>query len=126
VSAEEACGRAEEALGLLRLSSKVDAFPEALSDGEKQRVAVARALVRRPALVLADEPTASLDDRSASVVIEALRDAARATNAAVVIATHDPRLFAIADRTLHLADGVLIEPQPRRAFRPRVLQAGGR
>jgi putative ABC transport system ATP-binding protein len=122
----EACRQAEAALGLLGLASRIDAFPDALSGGEKQRVAVARALVRQPALILADEPTASLDDEAATAVVQALRRAAKEAGAAVLIATHDPRVLEIADRTLHLKDGLLNEPQPRRAFRPRVLHAGAR
>jgi putative ABC transport system ATP-binding protein len=100
---------AADKLASLGLSAKADAFPEALSGGEKQRVAVARALIRNPRLILADEPTASLDDRSAGLVKEAIANAARTTSCAVLVVTHDPRLFDIADRVLHLVDGSLSE-----------------
>jgi putative ABC transport system ATP-binding protein len=120
----EACRLAETALASLGLAERVDAMPDALSGGEKQRVAVARALVRNPALILADEPTASLDDRSATIVIEGLRHAARSASAAVLVATHDARVFEIADRKLHLKDGVLVEAPSRRTF--RLLNAGAR
>jgi putative ABC transport system ATP-binding protein len=97
---------AESALAALGLADRVDALPEALSGGEKQRVAVARAIVRHPALILADEPTASLDAASAEVVLDALKTAARRRDAAVLLVTHDARVFDIADRRVHLADGV--------------------
>jgi putative ABC transport system ATP-binding protein len=107
-SAAEAERLAEEALAALGLSSRIDALPESLSGGERQRVAVARALVRRPRLILADEPTASLDDVSARVVINALRSTATRTSCAVLVVTHDARLFGIADRMWTLRDGALI------------------
>lgn len=110
VSPVEASVRAETTLTALGLASRVDALPEELSGGEKQRVAVARALVRQPGLILADEPTASLDDVSASVVAGALRSAATRSSCGVLIATHDARVFPIADRLLHLRDGALVAP----------------
>jgi putative ABC transport system ATP-binding protein len=100
---------AEAALDSLGLLSRVDAFPEALSGGERQRVAVARALVRNPQLILADEPTASLDNASAAAVIDAIKEAARRTSCAVLLVTHDPRVLHIADRTLQLDAGKLLE-----------------
>ena len=121
----EATRLAETALASLGLAARVDALPETLSGGEKQRVAVARALVRHPALILADEPTASLDAASADVVLDALSTAARRWGAAVLLVTHDARVFDIADRRVHLADGVLVEHGPR-AVRPRRLQAFAR
>jgi putative ABC transport system ATP-binding protein len=107
VPLKEASHRAEAALGSLGLSHRIDAFPEDLSGGEQQRVAVARALVREPRLILADEPTASLDDVSAAVVKEAIRDAAKRFSCAVLLVTHDARLFDIAHRLLRLVDGAL-------------------
>jgi putative ABC transport system ATP-binding protein len=103
----EASRRAEGALAALGLSHRIDAFPEHMSGGEQQRVAVARALVRDPKLILADEPTASLDDVSAAIVKDAIRDAARRLSCAVLLVTHDARLFDIADRRLRLVDGTL-------------------
>jgi len=100
---------AADQLETLGLATKVDAFPEDLSGGEKQRVAVARALVRKPRLILADEPTASLDDLSAGLVKEAIATAARTTSCAALVVTHDPRLFEIADRVLRLENGNLSE-----------------
>ncbi len=100
---------AADQLATLGLAAKVDAFPEDLSGGEKQRVAVARALIRKPRLILADEPTASLDDLSAGLVKEAIATAARTTSCAALVVTHDPRLFEIADRVLRLENGNLSE-----------------
>lgn len=100
---------AADQLETLGLAAKVDAFPEDLSGGEKQRVAVARALIRKPRLILADEPTASLDDLSAGLVKEAIATAARTTSCAALVVTHDPRLFEIADRVLRLENGNLSE-----------------
>jgi putative ABC transport system ATP-binding protein len=100
---------AADQLEALGLAPKVDAFPEDLSGGEKQRVAVARALIRKPRLILADEPTASLDDLSAGLVKEAIAIAARTTSCAALVVTHDPRLFEIADRVLRLENGNLSE-----------------
>jgi putative ABC transport system ATP-binding protein len=100
--------RAERALQALGLGARIDALPAALSGGEKQRVAVARALIREPQLVLADEPTASLDDESASIVKDALLATARRRSCGVLIVTHDARLLDIADRVVRLVDGRLI------------------
>ena len=115
---EEAIDATEAVLASLGLGDRVDAFPEELSGGEKQRVAVARALVRRPALILADEPTASLDDVAARTVKDSIRRATTELRGATLLVTHDQRVFDIADRILHLDAGVLtdrthtIERQP--------------
>jgi putative ABC transport system ATP-binding protein len=107
--AADANKRAEEALGLLGLGNRANALPEELSGGEKQRVAVARALVRRPELILADEPTASLDDVTVAAVKAAIAAAVRLSSCAVLLVTHDARIFGMADRMLRLADGALVE-----------------
>lgn len=86
--------RARALLDRLGLSHRIDARAETLSRGEAQRVAIARAMLLRPRLILADEPTASLDDEACQTVLGLLLDATRETGAALVIATHDARVKA--------------------------------
>jgi putative ABC transport system ATP-binding protein len=86
----------------LGLGDKLDALPGALSGGEKQRVALAQALAHRPAIVLADEPTAALDNRNASAVAMVLRDYARSHRAVVVTVSHDIAVIDLADDIVHL------------------------
>ncbi|MDM2588618.1 ABC transporter ATP-binding protein [Mycobacteroides abscessus] len=111
VSKDKAMSRARGLLADVGMEHRTDHRPPALSGGEKQRVAAARALVARPGLVLADEPTANLDSATGKRVAAQLADAARSQGAAVVIVTHDLRLTDIADRVLHLEDGVLLEKE---------------
>jgi putative ABC transport system ATP-binding protein len=109
ISPADVTSRAEAALSALGLAHRIDALPAELSGGEKQRVAVARALVREPQLLLADEPTASLDDESADIVKAAIGAAAKRRACAVLLVTHDVRVFEIADRLLRLVDGRLVD-----------------
>ncbi len=109
LSERERNRRAAVMLEAVGLGHRLNHFPEEMSGGQKQRVAVARALVRNPAIVLADEPTASLDRKSGRETIELLLRIARTQNAAIVLVTHDVRIMDIADRTIHLEDGVLVE-----------------
>lgn len=106
---EEAGRQADELLEALGVSALATRRPGELSGGEEQRVAVARALVHRPALVLADEPTASLDSASGRAVAELLSLLARARGAVVLVATHDPRLDAYATRRVRILDGRISE-----------------
>ena len=80
-------------------------YPGELSGGQKQRAGIARALVNRPQIVLADEPTASLDKQSGRDVVELIQDLAREDGSAVILVTHDNRILDVADRILHLEDG---------------------
>lgn len=89
------------------LAERMRHFPKQLSGGEQQRVAVARALAKAPKLILGDEPTGNLDFRTGKLVLAALRDANREEGAAIVLVTHNMPLAAIADRVLHLRDGVI-------------------
>ncbi|RHB52015.1 ABC transporter ATP-binding protein [Exiguobacterium sp. AM39-5BH] len=99
-------------LDVLGLSHRLNQLPQFLSGGERQRVAVARALVNRPRLILADEPTASLDFENGRRVMELLAAEARNHNRRVIVITHDERMLDVCDRVLLLQDGKL-QPSPR-------------
>jgi ABC-type lipoprotein export system ATPase subunit len=107
--------RAARLIDELGLSAVADHLPHELSGGEQQRFALARALVNGPELVLADEPTGSLDTENGAAVLELLRGL---RGRAVVIVTHEPEAAAIADRVLHLTDGRLGAPAPLPARAP--------
>ncbi len=102
--------RARELVDALGLGKRARLLPGTLSGGEKQRAAIARALANDPPLLLADEPTGSLDARSGREVIRLLHEAAHADGRAVLVVSHDPRVAAFADRVLLLEDGTLREP----------------
>ena len=104
----EARTRATELLQRVGLAERLTHRPGMLSGGEQQRVAVARALVMRPAVLLADEPTGDLDERTADSMHELLREMHGAYGLTSVIATHNPRLAAACDRTLRLEGGRLL------------------
>jgi putative ABC transport system ATP-binding protein len=106
-SGSEARRRADEVLDKLGLSANKNKKPAQLSGGEKQRVAIGRALVKNPTLVFADEPTSALDWENGQKVIELLRDAAHQRGAAVLCVSHDARLLPFVDVFYHLDDGRL-------------------
>ncbi|MEO7563933.1 MAG: ABC transporter ATP-binding protein [Sphingomicrobium sp.] len=99
--------RAEELLGILGLSKRLEHRPTRLSGGEQQRVAVARALANRPPLILADEPTGNLDEKTADTVLAELLKMVRGEGSAALIATHNERLAAKMDRVVRLHEGIL-------------------
>jgi putative ABC transport system ATP-binding protein len=101
-------GRLDELLGLVGLDGKGDRFPPQLSGGEQQRVAVARALVREPAVVLADEPTGNLDSRTGEDLLE-LFVRCNTSGQTIVLVTHDSRVASAARRVLFMRDGAFIE-----------------
>jgi len=103
----EAQTRAESLLGSLGLAERLTHPPSKLSGGEQQRVAVARALANRPALVLADEPTGNLDEATADIVFAEFLSLVRDEGSAALVATHNERIAAKMDRILRLHDGVL-------------------
>ncbi|WP_048647677.1 ABC transporter ATP-binding protein [Nitratireductor soli] len=104
-------GRAEELLDALGLADHRNKRPDQLSGGQRQRVAVARALANDPPLVLADEPTGSLDSQSSEQVFEILRSLVRERGKTVVAVTHDLDMAARMDRRVHLVDGMLAEAE---------------
>ena len=104
---QEARKRAEELLDFMGLSERASHKPNELSGGEKQRVAVARALVNNPAVVLADEPSGSLDTKNKSELHQLFFDLRDKFGQTFVIVTHDESLAKLTDRTIHMKDGLL-------------------
>jgi putative ABC transport system ATP-binding protein len=104
----EAQVRARTALATVGLEARADSRPTQLSGGQQQRVAIARALVHAPQLLVCDEPTSNLDHQSGQDMMALLRDVARAPERALVVVTHDPRIFGFADRTAHMDDGRIV------------------
>lgn len=107
VAWRERRARASEMLAAVGLADLGDRRPGQLSGGQRQRVAIARALVKCPDLILADEPTASLDSANGAAVIELLRELQRRTATAVVVSSHDPMVVRLADRVVSVRDGQL-------------------
>jgi ABC-type lipoprotein export system ATPase subunit len=96
-------------LNTLGLAGRRSAYPATLSGGEKQRVSLARALVARPRVILADEPTASLDAHAGREAMELMRASVRDGGLACVVVTHDTRLLDLADRVLRIEDGRIVD-----------------
>jgi putative ABC transport system ATP-binding protein len=108
VEAAKAKNRVAELLQAVGLADRADSYPDVLSGGEQQRVAIARALSHGPPLVIADEPTGNLDERTADAVLELLDRLVRQAGGTMIIATHSAGVAAFADRVLELHDGVLV------------------
>ena len=99
--------RVDEALALVAMLHRADHEPARLSGGEQQRIAIARALVIRPAVLLADEPTGNLDRTAGRAIMDLFQDVNAQTGVTVLLVTHDPVFAAYANRILHLVDGAL-------------------
>jgi putative ABC transport system ATP-binding protein len=125
VSAREARNRSEAVLSQLGLGNKLHMRPGQMSGGEKQRVAIGRALVKNPSFLFADEPTSALDWENGQQVIELLHGVARQRGSTVLVVTHDPRLVNYADRVIEMADGRLMADAPHHQHGPNSHVRGG-
>lgn len=108
MSKKEATKRAEKLLKQIGLEEQLNAFPHTLSGGQKQRVAIMRSLMNNPKMILADEPTASLDAERATEVIDMIKDQIQSKKMIGIMITHDKRLFDYADRVIELDDGIIV------------------
>jgi putative ABC transport system ATP-binding protein len=116
-------GRAQAALDEVGIGPRADHLPHQLSGGEQQRVAVARAVIVKPAVLLADEPTGALDSANAAQIFALLRAAARAGQT-IVMVTHDPLLAGQADRVIFMRDGKIVDPAPYDSAEAATLSPG--
>ena len=105
VKRSDAVDQGRALLEKLNIGNQANKYPRQLSGGQQQRVAIARALVHQPKLIVCDEPTAALDARSGRRVMDLLREVALSQDRAVIIVTHDNRIFDLADRILQMEDG---------------------
>jgi putative ABC transport system ATP-binding protein len=104
-----------EILKLLKIEHKMDRKPSELSGGEQQRVAIARSVANRPAILLADEPTGSLDSSNSEIVLNMFRELNRKLKQTIILVTHNPELVAYTDRLIEMRDGVVVsdnDPMP--------------
>ena len=106
---EEMAQRANKILESLNLGNKVDQIPTKLSGGERQRVAIARALMNHPSIILADEPTGSLDSKTGDIILNILREIHQKENVTLLLVTHEPYVANMADRKISLKDGKIKE-----------------
>lgn len=111
IKLSEASQRAEELLRFMGLADRADHKPNELSGGEKQRVAVARALINNPKVVFADEPSGSLDSKNKQELHQLFFDLRDKLGQTFVIVTHDEQLASITDRTIHLKDGMVVDSE---------------
>ena len=109
IPASTAKKRAREALDSVGMGDRWNERPGKLSGGQQQRIAIARALVHEPPLVICDEPTAALDAANGEIVLDLFRQVARSADRAVIIVTHDSRIFSYADRIARMDDGRIVE-----------------
>lgn len=110
---DEALARASERLSEVGLGGRENSLPSQLSGGQQQRVAIVRSVIHNPRLVVCDEPTSALDGETGKRVMEVLRGLAVGPDRALVIVTHDARIFGFADRIAHMEDGRISEIERR-------------
>lgn len=109
ISREEAKKQSEARLQQFGLGDKANTYPPQLSGGQQQRVAIARAVIHNPSLIVCDEPTSALDQENGQLVLAHLREIVTKENKALIIVTHDSRIFEFADRIVHLEDGNIVK-----------------
>ncbi len=109
----ETANRIDELLRSVELAERADSYPDVLSGGEQQRVAIARALCHRPSILLADEPTGNLDDKTTELVLQLLKTLVRKTGGTMIVATHSATVASFCDRVMELHDGTLVPHQDR-------------
>lgn len=109
VAEEEALEKSRAILDQIGLAGHTEKKPKQLSGGQQQRVAIARSLVHNPRVIVCDEPTAALDAKSGQSIMEILRNVANDKSRAVIVVTHDNRIYHFADRTLTMSDGRIID-----------------
>lgn len=109
VQRTKALKEAEERLAQFGLGNKVSTYPKQLSGGEQQRVAIARAVIHNPRLIICDEPTSALDHDNGLLVLNHLRSIVDKEKRALIVVTHDARIFDFADRIVHMEDGKIVK-----------------
>lgn len=109
ISGKEMRKRAIELLKYVELSDKMKRKPTELSGGERQRVAIARALANNPSIILADEPTGSLDSKTGQMILQRLQDMHEKENLTLIMVTHDMNVASMAERTIKVLDGEIVE-----------------
>ena len=109
MSSKDMKKRANELISAVGLESKKKKKPNKLSGGERQRVAIARALVNNPSIILADEPTGSLDSKTGQMILDLLMEMHERYNVTLIIVTHDNDIANLAERTIQIKDGQIIE-----------------
>lgn len=122
-SRRQAIEKAEAMLDAVGLGNRTKSLPSQLSGGQQQRVAIARALVHEPRLLVCDEPTAALDAKSGQTVMELLRNVAIQPDRAVIVVTHDNRVFNFGDQIVHMSDGHVEKIEDMRG-QPRLVYSG--
>jgi len=105
IADEEMAKRANKILESLNMGHRIDHLPTKLSGGERQRVAIGRALVNHPSIILADEPTGSLDSKTGDIILNILREIHQKENVTLILVTHEPYVAEMADRKINLMDG---------------------
>ena len=123
VDKRQAVEQASELLDELGLGNRLHSLPSALSGGQQQRVAIARALVHNPRLVVCDEPTSALDAKTGHMVMEMFSEVAVRPDRAVIVVTHDSRIFEFADNITHMEDGRAVSVEQGKGIGHSLVQA---